>query len=287
MSNILTIKNLNKKYDNFELKNINIEVKGGVIVGFIGENGAGKTTTIKSILNLINIDQGEIRIFDKDYKKYEKLIKEDIGVILDNSFMPESLSPIDINSIMKNMYKRWDEKLFFNYLDRFKLPKDKAIKDYSSGMLMKLKIITSISSKPKLLILDEPTNGLDPIARSEILDLFQEFVLDDSHSIFVSSHITKDLEQVADYIIFISNGEIILNSSKDSLLDNYALVKCSSSDFDLIDKKDIIKYKKNKYEYQVLINDKNNFLKKYNIKTIDKITLDDIMLLYIKGENNE
>lgn len=284
MNNILTIKNLNKKYDNFELKDININIPTGAIVGFIGENGAGKTTTIKSILNLINIDSGEIKIFNKDYRNDEKEIKEKIGVILDNSFLPEQLTPIDINSIMKYIYSNWDQNLFNSYVDKFKLPKNKMIKDYSTGMLMKLKIVTALSHNPKLLILDEPTSGLDPIARSEILDIFQEFIEDENHSIFVSSHITTDLEQVADYIVFINDGKIVLNEEKDKLIDNYALVKCSEEEFNKIDRKDILKYKKCKYEYQILIQDKNKFKSKYDIKTIDKATLDDIMLLYIKGE---
>lgn len=284
MNNILSISNLNKEYDNFKLKDINLNIPRGVIVGFIGENGAGKTTTIKSILNLINIDSGSIKIFDKDYKLDEKEIKEKIGVVLDNSFLFEGLTPSDVNVIMKKMYNNWDENIYFSYLDKFKLSKDKVIKDYSSGMLMKLKIITALSHNPELLILDEPTSGLDPIARSEILDIFSEFIQDENHSIFVSSHITSDLEHIADYIVFISNGEIILNEEKDKMLDNYGAVKCTEKEFKDIDKKDYIKYKKNRYEYQVLVSDKNKFKKKYNIKTIDKATLEDIMLLYIKGE---
>lgn len=283
MNNILSVKNLNKKYDSFELKDINIEIPRGVIVGFIGENGAGKTTTIKSILNLINIDSGEIKIFGLDNKE-DANIKEDIGVVLDNSFLPDSLTPIDINIVMKNIYKNWDEKLFFDYLKRFNLPENKKNSEYSTGMLMKLKIAVALSHKPKLLILDEPTSGLDPIARSEILDIFQEFIEDENNSIFVSSHITTDLEHIADYIIFINNGSIILDEEKDKLIENYAIVKCSLEEFETINKEDVTKYKKNKYEYQVLIKDKDKFKKKYKIKTVDKATLDDIMLLYIKGE---
>lgn len=284
MNNILTIKDLNKNYNQFSLKDINIEIPKGCIVGFIGENGAGKTTTIKSILNLINIDSGTIEIFNKDYQKYEKEIKEDIGVVLDNSFMPEGLAPQDINSIMKRIYFNWDEQLFKNYLKRFNLPINKIIKEYSTGMLMKLKISTCLSHKPKLLILDEPTSGLDPIARNEILEILQEFIEDENHSIFISSHITTDLEQIADYIIFISNGQIVLNSEKDKLINDYAIVKCTEKEFNTISKEDYIKYKKYKYDYQILINNKNKFKKKYNISTIDKASLDDIMYLYIKGE---
>ena len=284
MENILEIKNLSKKYNGFELRNVNIELPKGIIMGFIGENGAGKTTTIKSILNIINRDSGEIKIFGLDNKENERKIKEDIGVVLDDSFLSEYLNPSDINKIMKNIYKNWDEKLYFKYIEDFKLPKEKISKEYSSGMKMKLKIAVALAHHPKLLILDEPTSGLDPVARNEILDIFQEFIQDEDHGIFVSSHITSDLEHIADYITFINNGEIIFTKTRDELLENYGIVKCSEEQFKKIDKKDYIKYKKNRYEYDVLIEDKYEFKKKYDISVIDKTSLEDIMLIYIKGE---
>ena len=284
MENILEIKNLSKKYKGFELKNVNIKLPKGMIMGFIGENGAGKTTTIKSILNIINRDSGEIKIFGLDNKENERKIKEDIGVVLDDSFLSEYLNPSDINKIMKNIYKNWDEKLYFKYIEDFKLPKEKISKEYSSGMKMKLKIAVALAHHPKLLILDEPTSGLDPVARNEILDIFQEFIQDEEHGIFVSSHITSDLEHIADYITFINNGEIIFIKTRDELLENYGIVKCSEEQFKKIDKKDYIKYKKNRYEYDVLIEDKYEFKKKYDISVIDKPSLEDIMLIYIKGE---
>lgn len=284
MENILEIKNLSKKYDGFELKNINIELPKGMIMGFIGENGAGKTTTIKTILNVINRDSGEIKIFGLDNKESERKIKEDIGVVLDDSFLSEYLNPSDINKIMKNIYKNWDEKLYFKYIEDFKLPKEKMSKEYSSGMKMKLKIAVALAHHPKLLILDEPTSGLDPVARNEILDIFQEFIQDEEHGVFVSSHITSDLEHIADYITFINNGEIIFTKTRDDLLENYGIVKCSEEQFKKIDKNDYIKYKKNKYEYDVLIENKYEFKKNYDISVIDKPSLEDIMLIYIKGE---
>ena len=284
MENILEIKNLSKKYKGFELKNVNIKLPKGMIMGFIGENGAGKTTTIKSILNIINRDSGEIKIFGLDNKENERKIKEDIGVVLDDSFLSEYLNPSDINKIMKNIYKNWDEKLYFKYIENFKLPKEKMSKEYSSGMKMKLKIAVALAHHPKLLILDEPTSGLDPVARNEILDIFQEFIQDENKGIFVSSHITSDLEHIADYITFINNGEIIFIKTRDELLENYGIVKCSEEQFKKIDKKDYIKYKKNRYEYDVLIEDKYEFKKKYDISVIDKTSLENIMLIYIKGE---
>ena len=284
MENILEIKDLSKKYDGFELKNINIKLPKGTIMGFIGENGAGKTTTIKIILNIIKKNEGEIKIFGLDNIKEEKRIKEDIGVVLDDSFLSEYLNPLDINKIIKNIYKNWDEELYFKYINEFKLPKDKISKEYSTGMKMKLKIAVALSHHPKLLILDEPTSGLDPIARNEILDIFQDFIQDEEHGIFVSSHITSDLEHIADYVTFINEGEIVFTKTRDELLEDYGIVKCSDEEFRNIDKKDYIKYKKNRYEVDILIGNQMEFKKKYNISVIDKPTIEDIMLIYVKGD---
>lgn len=284
MENILEVKNLSKKYNNFELKNINFNLPKGMIMGLIGENGAGKSTTIKSILNLINTNSGEIKIFGLNNKKNEKKIKEEIGVVLDDSFLSETLTSVDINKIMKNIYRNWDEKLYFKYLEDFKLPKDKKTKEFSNGMKMKLKIATAISHHPKLLILDEPTSGLDPVARNDILDIFQDFIQDEEHGILVSSHITSDLEHIADYITFISQGEIIFTKTRDELLDNYGIVKCSENEFKKINNNDYLKYKKSRYEYDILVENKLEFKRKYDIQVIDKPSIEDIMLIYIKGE---
>ena len=284
MHDSLEVKNLCKKYNEFELKNINLKLPKGMIMGLIGENGAGKTTTIKAILNLINTDNGEIKVFGLNIKENEKKIKEDIGVVLDDSFLSEYLNPTYINKIMKKIYQNWDEKLYFKYLEDFKLPKNKISKEFSSGMKMKLKIAVALSHHPKLLILDEPTSGLDPVARSEILDIFQDFIQNEENSIFVSSHITSDLEHIADYITFINEGKIVLSKTRDELLEMYGIVKCSKSEFEKIDKNDYVKFKVNRYEYDVLVEDKSKFKRKYDFKIIDKPTLDDIMLIYIKGE---
>ncbi len=284
MENIIEVKNLCKKYNGFELKDVNIELPKGMIMGLIGENGAGKSTTIKAILNVIHRDSGEIKIFGLDNQKDEKQIKEDIGVVLDDSFLSEYLNPSDINKIMKKIYKNWDEKLYFKYMEDFKLPKDKMLKEYSSGMKMKLKIVVALSHHPKLLILDEPTSGLDPVARNEILDIFQDFIQDEEHGILVSSHITSDLEHIADYITFINEGKIILSKTRDELLENYGIVKCSKEEFEKIDKKDFVKYKKNRYGYDILVEDKDSFKRKYDIQIVDKPSIEDIMLIYIKGE---
>ncbi len=284
MENILEIRNLCKKYNGFELQNVNITLPKGMIMGFIGENGAGKTTTIKAILDIIKNYTGEIKIFGLDNRKDEKKIKEDIGVVLDDMFFPEILTPNDINSVMKDIYKNWDSELYFKYLTDFALPKTKAIKTLSKGMRKKLEIAVAISHHPKLLILDEPTAGLDPIARNEVIDIFQGFIQNEECSIFISSHITSDLEHIADYITFINAGKIILSKTREELLEDYGIVKCSKEEFEKIDKSDFIKYKKCKYEYEILVENRKIFSRKYSINTIDRVTLENLMVLMIKGE---
>ncbi len=285
MENMIEIKNLKKKYDDkFELGEIDITIPKGVIVGLIGENGAGKTTLIKSMLNIIKIDSGEIMIFGKDYKKEEKSIKEDIGVVLDNMFFPELLNAKDINSTMKNVYQNWDSEVYFSYLKEFNLPDNKPLKSMSKGMRKKLEIITALAHKPKLLILDEPTSGLDPVVRAEVLEIFQKFIEDEEHSILLSTHITSDLEHIADEIIFMDKGKKVLQKARDEIIDNYGILKCDIDYFPKIDKKDMMAYQKTKYAYEILVNNKEQANRKYNECVIDKITLEDLMLLIIKGE---
>ena len=285
MENIIEIKNLKKKYDDkFELGEIDITIPKGVIVGLIGENGAGKTTLIKLMLNIIKSDNGEIKIFGKDNKRKEKEIKEDIGVVLDNMFFPELLNAKDINNSMKDIYKNWDSKLYFSYLKEFDLPDNKSLKSISKGMRKKLEIATALAHKPKLLILDEPTSGLDPVIRNEVLDIFQKFIEDEEHGVLLSTHITSDLEHIADEIIFIDKGKKVLQKSRDEIIDNYGILKCDIDYFSNIDKKDIITYKKTKYAYEILVDDKEKTSKKYPSCVIDKITLEDLMVLVIKGE---
>lgn len=285
MKNAIEIRNLVKSYsDKFTLGEINLDIPSGIIIGLIGENGAGKTTLIKSILNIIRPDKGNIKIFEKDMTKNEYGIKENIGVVLDNMFFPELLRPKDINYLMKDIYKNWDEQLFNKYLSEFKLENDQSIKSMSKGMRKKLEIATALSHHPKLLILDEPTSGLDPVVRNEVLDIFLDFIQDEEHTILLSTHITSDLEHIADKIIFINQGKVVLEQSRDDLLDNYGILKCDVDKFDTISKEDIIAYKKNKYAYEILINDINRIKRKYKDFIVDKITLEELMVLMIKGE---
>lgn len=284
METNIKVRNLNKKYKDFQLKNINFDIPEGSIVGLIGENGAGKTTTIRSILNITN-SEGEIDIFGKDIKKYEKEIKSKIGVVLDDSFLSEYLTPKKINNIMKSFFNTWNKSEFEKYIKRFNLPENKMIKDFSSGMKMKLKIATAISHEPQILILDEPTSGLDPIVRNEILDIFREYIAkDETRSILISTHITTDLEHISDYIMFIKDGEITLNLPTSDILENYGIVKCGEDMFKKMDRSDYEYYRKEKYQYEILVNNRSFIKNKYNVSTIDRASIEDLMLFYIKGE---
>lgn len=282
--NAIEIKSIKKTYKDFKLDINNLKVQSGTITGLIGENGAGKTTLIKSILGMIKSNCKNLKIFNKNYKENENEIKDDIGLVLDNAFFPELLNAKDINTIMKGIYKNWDEKLFFKYLKEFNLSCAKEIKSLSCGMKKKLEIITALSHHPKLLILDEPTSGLDPVARSEVLDILLKFIKDEDHTVLLSTHITTDLEHTSDQIIFIDDGKIVLDEQKDNVINDYGILKCDHSYFDKISKNDVLAYKKNKYNTDVLIKDKERLKKKYKDVIIDNVTLEDLMILMIKGD---
>lgn len=285
MKNAVVVNKLTKKYSTgFTLGELSLTIPKGEIIGLIGENGAGKTTFIKSILGIINPSSGSIKIFDKDLTTDELSIKEDIGVVLDNMFFPEIMNAHDIEISMQGIFKNWDSNLFHEYLSDFNLQKNQPLKSLSKGMRKKLEIATALSHHPKLLILDEPTSGLDPVVRNEILDIFLNFIQDEDHTILLSTHITSDLEHIADEIVFINKGKIILNKSRDELLDNYGIMKCNLDEFSKIDSHDIVNYKKNKYNYDILVDNRTKMSKKYKDLIIDKITLEDLMVLVIKGE---
>ena len=284
MQNILEIKNLCKTYSSFQLKDVSFSVPCGSIVGFIGENGAGKTTTIKLILNEIKRDSGSVTVFGLDNIKDEREIKEQIGVVFDESYFHGELKAGDIGTILKHVFHSWDDNLFNTYLTKLKLPKGKIIKEYSKGMKMKLGIASALAHNPRLLILDEATSGLDPIVRSDILDIFLDFIQDETHSVLFSSHITSDLEKVADYVTFIHEGQIVFDRSKDDLMDRCGILKCGASDFSKIDKSSLVRWRKNEFGYEALVLDREKAKRIYPDLIIDNATIDDIMLLYVKGE---
>ncbi|WP_333860549.1 ABC transporter ATP-binding protein [Clostridium sp.] len=278
MDYALEIKGVSKKYDGFKLDNITLNLPAGFIMGLIGENGAGKSTLIKLILDLINSDSGTISILGHDNKKDIKLVKDHIGVVMDESCFPENLSPQNINIIMKNIYKTWKEDTFQFYIKHFDLPYNKIIKEYSRGMKMKLSIAVALSHDSKLLILDEATSGLDPIVRDEILDVFLEFIQNAEHSILISSHIISDLEKICDYITFLHKGKIIFSHIKDELIESYGILKCSPSQFEAMDKSAVKGYRKNNFGVEVLVL-RDKIHGKY---TIDPPNIEDIMLYYTR-----
>ena len=283
MKYAVSINGLEKRYPAFELKIDELNIPSGTIIGLIGENGAGKTTLIKAILGIIRKDKGQIRVFGKDHEKEELNVKEDIGVVLDNAFFPELLTPKDIDLIMKDVYRNWDSEMFYNYLRDFSIDERQQLKVMSKGMRKKVEIATALSHHPKLLILDEATSGLDPIVRNEVLDLFMDFISDDEHTIVMSTHITSDLEHIADYIVFINKGRIVLNETRDDIIDRYGILKCDIDSFDRIDSSDIVSFIKNRYDYEILVKDREACREKYRDFVIDNISIEELMLLMVKG----
>ena len=282
MDAILQVENLTKQYPDFTLDHVSFFVPKGTIMGLIGENGAGKSTTINAILDLINKDDGTVAFWGQELSS-SKQIKENIGVVFDGINFYETLTTAKVGKISSAAYKQWDEHLYKEYLKRFQLPVDKEIKTLSKGMKMKLCIAVALSHKPKLLILDEATSGLDPVVRDDILDVFLEFVQDANHSIMMSSHISTDLEKVADYITFIHQGKVIFSKRKDELRYHYGIIRCGAAVFDQIDKEDVLAYRKEDYQWNVLVAEKEKAKRKYKNAVVDDATIDDILLLYVKG----
>lgn len=286
MDYILELQELTKAYDksDFKLKNVSFSLPYGSIMGFVGANGAGKTTTIGCILNLLSKDSGTIRLFGEEMADSSISLREKIGVVFDSGSFSEHLNAEKLSKVMQGIYKNWNKELYQSYLQKFQIPLNKSIKSLSRGMSMKLSIAAALSHEPELLILDEATGGLDPIVRDEILDVFLDFVQNERHSILLSSHITSDLEKIADYITFIHDGKIILTASKDDLIYNYAVARCKAAQFEAMDKNDIAAYKKRDFQIDVLVKDKNVMAHKYKDIVLDSVSIDDIMLLLIKGE---
>jgi len=276
--NALEINNLSKNYTDFLLDRINLSLPAGSIMGLVGENGAGKSTTIRLIMNTISRNEGEIYVLGTDNRSPEfDEVKEDIGVVLDEAYFPEVLTARNINMIMKNTYRNWDEACYFDYINKFSLPDKKAIKDFSRGMKMKLAIAVALSHNPKLLILDEATSGLDPIIRDEILDIFNDFTRDESHSILLSSHIVSDLDA------FLHKGKLIFFEEKDRLLEEYSIVRLTKTEFEAIPKEAVKGKKETEYGIEALI--KSSPALKH-LKT-EKTSIEDIILFLVKGEDRK
>lgn len=286
MENILELENISKSFpkSNFLLDKLSFSLPYGTILGFVGENGAGKTTTIGCILNTVIKDSGTVRLFGQEMQDRDTTLREKIGVVYDGDNFPGFWTAKQLSQVMRGFYRHWDNTLFQKYLTDFELPEKQQIKHFSRGMTMKLAIAAALSHHPQLLVLDEATSGLDPVVRDEMLDVFLDFVQEENHSILLSSHITSDLEKVADYIAFIHNGRLVLTASKDDLIYHYAVLRCKESQFQTIDRADMIAFRKRDFQIDVLVPDGKEARKKYKDIVADHVSIDEIMLLLVKGE---
>lgn len=281
--NALEMKNVCKKYDSFALKNINLTLPRGTVVGLIGENGAGKTTLIKLLLNLVHKDSGSIKVLGCDDIANNRSVYEKIGNMWGDDYLPSELNLIKIENIMKSIFPNWDSVKFFRLTDRFHLDKNQKFGEFSKGMLVKATIAITLSHQTELLILDEPTSGLDPIIREEILDMLLDYLQDENHSILISSHITSDIEKIADFIAFLKNGEIVLFEAKDKLIYEYGLIKCRSVEASAIDKEDYICSNHSENGSSFLVSDKNMARDKYKNFIVDDVNLEQILIILNKG----
>ncbi len=281
---MLKVHELKKEYPHFSLE-CSLEVKTGCITGLIGQNGAGKSTTFKAVLGLIYKDDGHINIFDKNIKDLNTNDKEKIGVVLSDSGFSGYLTIQDIIPILKQMYHQFDYQFFNEQVQRFQLPTNKIIKEFSTGMKAKLKVLVAISHRAKLLILDEPTAGLDVIARDELLDMLREFMeKDEERAILISSHISSDLENLCDDLYMIHEGQVIFHEDTDVLLSDYALLKVNHDQYQDLDKQFVLRFKKENYGYSCLTNQKQYYMENYPQLTIEKGTIDNVITMMIRGE---
>ena len=285
--NAIEIKGVTKRYDGFTLDNISFNVPKGSIMGFIGQNGAGKTTTIHSLLNIIPIDAGEIKLLGFDHIAAENEAKERMGVVFDECPFHDIFTADQMAKVFRGLYAGWNDGTFGEYLERFQLPRRKKIGKFSKGMKMKLQIACALSHGAELLVMDEATTGLDPVVRSEILDIFLEFLQDEGHSILMSSHITSDLEKIADSVTFIDKGKVLISGYKDDILMSHTLMKCTKADYAELDKNDFISARLTDFGAEVLMPDRESAKQKYSGAVFDPTTLEEIMVFYVNRAKKE
>lgn len=285
--NAIEIKGLTKRYDGFTLDNVSFDVPKGSIMGFIGQNGAGKTTTINALLNIVKKDEGEIKLIGLDSVKDEFVVKSQIAAVFDELPFDDRLNANDINKILREVFEQWSSETFFGYLDRFALPRKKKFGKFSKGMKMKLQIASALSHNAKLLIMDEATTGLDPVVRNEILDIFLEYLQNEEHTILMSSHITSDLDKVADSVTFIDKGKLLISGYKDDILDSHGVLKCTKNDYKEIDPEDIISARLSDFGAEVMVADRAECSRKYSGAVIDPATLEEIMIYYVNRSKKE
>ena len=282
--NVIELSHIQKSFGDFAIRDLNLTVPAGTICGLVGENGAGKSTTIRLLMGALRPDAGAARVLGADVSSPEFLqVKEDVGVVLDEAYFPESLNAVQVGKIMAATYRRWDQGLYDGYLKRFDLPQNKQFKDYSRGMRMKLAIAAALSHQPKLLVLDEATAGLDPIVRDEVLDIFNEFTREEDHSILISSHILSDLEKLCDYIAFIHKGDLLFCEEKDQLLEEYGIFEDSRENLDCLQPEAIVAREESRYGgVRALV---KRDLAPTGFR-LEKPTVEDVVLFWVKGAKN-
>lgn len=284
MDSIIEFSNVTKAFNGFAVKNLSFQVKKGFVTGFVGANGAGKSTTIKLIMNLLQPDSGEIKVFGLDYKKHEKQIKENIGFVYDDHVFYEHLTLVEMKKIIAPMYKRWDDSLFDAYVEKFQLPLKKKLKTFSKGMLMKASLAIALSHHAELIIMDEPTAGLDPVFRREFLAILHELVQDGEKTIFFSTHITSDLDRIADYIVFLHNGELQFTDEFLAIEERYVLVKGGLDLLDQDTEKEFIAIHKTKLGFEGLSKNKEQVMNLFGeFALYEPATMEDIMFYTKKG----
>lgn len=281
---MLKIKDLRKSYGTFEL-NCSMEIPAGCITGLVGSNGAGKSTTFKSVLGLISIDGGSIEVFEKEIHTWTKAEKQRMGVVLANGGFNTYLTMKDMETVLSRMYPRFDRAMFREYCRRYQLPADKRIKEFSTGMLAKAKILAAITHKADLLLLDEPTTGLDVLAREELLDMLRAYMEEnEERTILISSHISTDLEGLCDDLYMIDNGEIVLHEEMDVLLGQYGILKVTQSQFDAMEKQYLLRVMKESYGYRCLAREKQFYMENYPNLALEKGNVDEVIAMMVKGE---
>lgn len=284
MEKILEVTNLRKEYPGFSLKDISFSLPRGYIMGFIGPNGAGKSTTIKLIMNLLKKDGGTVQIFGQDHITHEQEIKQQIGFVYDDNHYYDELTPGEIRGIVAPFYRQWDNGEFQRLLDLFELPPQKKLKTYSRGMKTKFSLVMALAHRAQLVIMDEPTSGLDPVFRREILDILRELLQDEQKSILFSTHITSDLDRVADYITFINKGAIVFSDERDSILESYGLVKGHQGLLDSDVRKEFVGIRETSVGFEALTRDLPGARRRFREEAVvEKATLEDIMLYTVKG----
>ena len=282
--NAIKLSHINKSFGDSAIRDLNLTVPSGTICGLVGENGAGKSTTIRLLMGALRPDSGTASVLGVDVSSPEfRDVKEDVGVVLDEAYFPESLNAVQVGKIMAATYRRWDQGLYDGYLKRFDLPQNKQFKDYSRGMRMKLAIAAALSHQPKLLVLDEATAGLDPIVRDEVLDIFNEFTREEDHSILISSHILSDLEKLCDYIAFIHKGDLLFCEEKDQLLEQYGIFEDSRENLDCLQPEAIVAREESRYGgVRALV---KRDLAPTGFR-LEKPTVEDVVLFLVKGAKN-